>query len=325
MNVLVTGGIGFVGSHFVWAAHEAGRKIVVLDDYSGGHAAPLPAGVDIVRGDVGDRALVDTVLNERRISAIVHFAGKIQVGESVRAPDIYFQNNLVKGISLLDAARKAGVFSIIFSSTAAVYGMPERVPIEENAPKAPLNPYGASKLSFEYVLSAYREAYGLRYAALRYFNAAGAHSSGLLCEAHEPETHLIPLVIDAALKIRPPLSVFGCDYPTPDGTCIRDYIHVQDLAQAHLSALSMLEAGQDVGALNLGTGRGYSVKQVMDAAASLLGREIPHSIAQRRPGDAAVLVADPSKAMSLLNWKCNRSDLNTLLEDTIRSRMPKIL
>lgn len=322
MTILVTGGIGFVGSHFVWAAHEAGREMVVLDDYSGGSAAPLPKEVLVIRGDVGDRALLGPLLKERRISAIAHFAGKIQVGESVRAPDIYFDNNLVRGIALLDAARNAGIEHILFSSSAAVYGTPERVPIAETAPKAPLNPYGASKLSFEYVLSAYSHAFGLRFAALRYFNAAGAHVLGHLREAHEPETHLIPLVIDAALKIRPPLSVFGCDYPTEDGTCVRDYIHVQDLASAHLAALSMLESGQNLGALNLGTGRGFSVRQVMDAAAQMLGRDIPHVLGPRREGDAAVLVADPGRAITLLNWKCNRSDLNTLLEDTIRSRRP---
>lgn len=320
MTLLITGGLGFVGSHFVWAAHEAGRDILILDDASGGPPAPLPPSVTCVRGDIADAPLVRSLLREHSITAIAHFAGKIQVGESVRAPSLYFDVNLSRGITLLNTALEANIQKILFSSTAAVYGTPEHVPIPESAPKAPVNPYGASKLSFEYVLSAYQHAYGLRYAALRYFNAAGAHSSGNLRESHEPETHLIPLVIDAALQKRPPLSLFGTDYPTEDGTCIRDYIHVQDLASAHLAALAKLESGQSLGAMNLGTGKGYSVQQVIQAASHILKREVPHQICARREGDPPILVADPSLAMQSLQWTCVRSELHLLLEDTIRSR-----
>ncbi|HZF54993.1 MAG TPA: UDP-glucose 4-epimerase GalE [Polyangiaceae bacterium] len=321
MTILVTGGAGFVGSHFVWAARESGRQVVVLDDLSGGPAPKLPPDVPLVVGDIGDRAAVRHALLEHRATAIAHFAGKIQVGESVQKPELYFDVNLIRGLGLLEAAREAGVYHFIFSSTAAVYGVPNEVPISEKAPRAPVNPYGATKLAFEHALEGYEVAHGFRWAAPRYFNAAGARPDGSLRESHEPETHLIPLVIDAALGLRPPLTIYGEDYPTPDGTCVRDYIHVSDLASAHLAALVQLEAGRSVGPVNLGTGRGFSVRQVIDAAAEVLKRPVPFTVGPRRAGDPAVLVADPSRARDVLGWSPVRSELNVMIEDAARARM----
>jgi UDP-glucose-4-epimerase GalE len=293
---------------------------VVLDDGSAGTSPPLPEGVEVVRGDIGDRALVGPLLRRAAVDAIVHFAGRIQVGESVTNPALYFDVNLVRALALLEEVRAAGVPRIVFSSTAAVYGEPDAVPIPEDAAKRPVNPYGASKLAFEHALEAYGRAYGLRWAALRYFNAAGAAPDGSLREAHEPETHLLPLVIDAGLGRRPPLTLFGDDYPTRDGTCERDYIHVCDLASAHLRTLDRLAAGGAVGGVNLGTGRGSTVREVLDAAERVLGRPVPHAVGPRRSGDPSSLVADPGRAEQLLGWRAERSDLPTLIEDTLRSR-----
>ena len=320
--ILVTGGAGFVGSHVARLAHERGHRVVILDDFSGGPAPVLPAGVQVVAGDIGAAALVRRLLRTFRVRAIAHFAGKIQVGESVRAPERYFDVNLVRTLSLLEAARAEGVRAILFSSTAAVYGDPAEVPIPETACLAPVNPYGASKLAVEHALAAWHVAHGLSWAALRYFNAAGAHPDGTLAERHEPETHLLPLAIDAALGLRPPLTVFGDDYDTPDGTCIRDYIHVSDLAEAHLLALDEVSAGRTVGALNLGTGRGYSVAEVLAAVAAALGRPVPHTIGPRRAGDPPRLVADPSAARARLGWTAARSALATIVADAVRSRVP---
>ncbi len=320
MTILVTGGLGFVGSHFVWAAARSGREVVVLDDRSAGTSPPMPESVEVVTGDIGDRALLERLFARARVDAIVHFAGKIQVGESVTNPAMYLDVNLVRALALLEAARAAGVGRIVFSSTAAVYGEPRDVPIPEGAEKRPVNPYGASKLSFEYALEAYGRAYGLRWAALRYFNAAGAQPDGKLREAHEPETHLIPLVLDAGLGRRPPLTLFGDDYPTRDGTCERDYIHVCDLASAHLRTLDRLGEGGEVGAVNLGTGRGSTVREVIEEAERVLGKPVPRTVGPRRAGDPSALVADPSRAEQLLGWRAERSDLPSLIEDTLRSR-----
>ncbi len=319
-NLLVTGGVGFVGSHVVRLAVERGHRVVVLDDLSGGPGAPLPAGVELVRGDIGDHALVASLCADHGVTALLHFAGKIQVGESVREPARYFDINMVRSVRLLDAALAAGVGAVIYSSTAAVYGDPLRVPIEEDAALAPVSPYGASKLAVEHVLEAYGAAYGLRWAALRYFNAAGAHPDGTLREAHDPETHLVPLALDAALGRRPPLTVFGDDYATPDGTCVRDYVHVCDLADAHLSALEVLGRGGAVGALNLASGVGFSVRQVLDAAGTIAGVAVPHLVGPRRPGDPPVLLADASRAAAVLGWRPARSSLDLILEDALRSR-----
>jgi UDP-glucose 4-epimerase len=320
VTLLVTGGAGYVGSHFVRAAVDAGRRVVVLDDLSGGRPAPLPRGVELIPGDIGSAALIRRLAADLGITGVVHFAGKIQVGESVQHPDLYFDVNLVRTLSLLGVVRELGVRVFLFSSTAAVYGTPETVPIPETARLEPINPYGASKLGIEYALRAWGDAYGLRWAALRYFNAAGAHPDGTLREAHEPESHLIPLVVDAALGRREPITVFGDAYPTPDGTCIRDYIHVCDLAAAHLAALEALEQGRPVGALNLGTGQGHSVRAVLDATAEVLGRPVPHRVGAPRAGDPPALVAAPGQAAATLAWSARCSDLRTVIEDTVRSR-----
>ena len=319
-TILVTGGKGFVGSHFVRAARERGRDVVVLDDLSGGPGASLPRDVAFVAGDIADRPLITRVLRDYRVGAVAHFAGKIQVGESVRMPELYFDVNLARSLTLLDLVRTAGIRVFLFSSTAAVYGVPAVTPITEDASLAPINPYGASKLGIEHALHAYGVAHGLHWAALRYFNAAGAHPDGTMCEAHEPETHLIPLVIDAALGRRPPVTLFGEDYPTADGTCVRDYIHVNDLAAAHLKALDVLEDGRDVGCVNLGSGVGYSVRDVLDATSVLVGSPVPHVVGPRRAGDPAVLLADPSRAAVVLDWRASRSGLATLIEDALRAR-----
>jgi UDP-glucose 4-epimerase len=321
-TILVTGGAGFVGSHFVRMAADAGRGVVVLDDLSGGAPASLPASVPMIVGDIGDVRLVRRICVSHQVGAVAHFAGKIQVGESVLRPDLYFEVNLVRTLALLEVLRDEGIGACLFSSTAAVYGTPTQIPIPEHARREPVNPYGASKLSIEFALEAWGRAFGLRWAALRYFNAAGAHPDGTLRESHEPETHLIPIVIDAGLGLRAPVGIFGTDYETPDGTCIRDYVHVQDLASAHLLALSRLEAGQTLGPINLGTGRGYSVREVIDTAGEVVGAEIPHVIGPRREGDPPVLVADPSRAIETLGWQPMRSDLRTILEDALRSRRP---
>jgi len=320
MGLLVTGGRGFIGSHFVWAAAREGRRVVVLDDHSGGAPAPMPHGVLAILGDIGDERLVSSLIREHRLTALVHFAGKIQVGESVQRPELYFDVNVSRSLRLLESARRGGLEQIVFSSTAAVYGHPDRIPIGEDAPRAPVNPYGATKLAFEFALEAAGRAHGLRWVAPRYFNAAGASPDGHLREAHEPETHLIPLILDAALGRRPPLRVYGADYPTPDGSCIRDYIHVCDLADAHLAALRRLEAGDSLGPINLGLGRGYSVLEVLAAAKELVGMEVPYDIGPRRPGDPPVLVADPARAQVELGFNPCRSELRTILEDTLRSR-----
>jgi len=319
-SILVTGGCGYVGSHFARAAHDGGSQVVVLDDLSAGTHPKLPDAVTVVRGDVADRELVARLLREHRITGIAHFAGKIQVGESVHKPQLYFDGNLVKTLALLDTVLASECRTFLFSSTAAVYGMPDEVPIQETSKKQPINPYGASKLAVEYALEAYGVAHGLRWAALRYFNAAGAQSDGSLCERHEPETHLLPLVIDAALGRRPPLTVFGDDYATPDGTCIRDYVHVEDLASAHLAALDALDRGVGVAATNLGSASGFSVHEVLETAARVLGKPVPHTMGPRRAGDPAVLLASNARAKELFGWQPRRSELATIIEDAARSR-----
>ena len=319
-SILVTGGAGFVGSHVARAAFEAGSRVTVLDDLSAGTTPTLPDGIELVVGDIADKALVTRVIRERQVTAYAHFAGKICVGESVEKPAMYFDRNLVRTIALLDVVLEHAPRAFLFSSTAAVYGVPDAVPIPEGAVLSPINPYGDSKLAVERVLAAYGHAYGLPWAALRYFNAAGAHPDGTLREAHDPETHLIPLVIDAALGRRPPLTVFGDDYPTIDGTCVRDYVHVCDLASAHLAAIDALASGRAIGAVNLGSATGFTVKQVLDEAARVLGAPIPHSIGPRRAGDPATLLASNERAATLLGWRPQRSELGTVIEDAVRSR-----
>jgi len=303
MLVLVVGGAGYIGSHAARALKRAGHDVIIFDNLSTGFEL-LAAGSEFVKGDILDSAALTRVLP--RVQAIMHFAAHAYVGESVTNPRKYFRNNVEGGLSLLNAALEAGVKKIIFSSTCAVYGEVAKVPIEENAPRQPVNPYGVSKLFFEQALEAYDRAYGLRFASLRYFNAAGADDSGEIGELHDPETHLIPLALRAAAGTGPELQVFGSDYPTPDGTCIRDYIHVNDLATAHLKALEHLAAGKDSFAVNLGTGKGESVREVISAVEEVTGKRVPHKVVPRRPGDPPALVANPAKAQALLNWKASR-------------------
>jgi UDP-arabinose 4-epimerase len=303
MVVLVIGGAGYIGSHTARALKRAGHDVVIFDNLSTGYVR-LAAGFELVQGDVLDAAALAKVL--KRVEAIMHFAAHAYVGESVTNPRKYFRNNVEGGLSLLNAALDAGVKRIIFSSTCAVYGEPAKVPIEENIPRQPVNPYGVTKLFFEQALEAYDRAYGFRYASLRYFNAAGADDSGEIGELHDPETHLIPLALRAAAGTGPELQVFGGDYPTPDGTCIRDYIHVNDLASAHVKAVEHLAAGKESFAVNLGTGTGASVREVITAVEKASGKRVPHKIVPRRPGDPPALVANPAKAQALLQWKAAR-------------------
>jgi UDP-glucose-4-epimerase GalE len=304
VNVLVIGGAGYIGSHAARALRRAGHEVVIFDNLSYGYES-LVRGFELVKGDVLDRSALARVLS--RADAIMHFAAFAYVGESVTNPRKYFYNNVEGGLSLLNAALEAGVKRIIFSSTCAVYGVPAKVPIAEDIPREPVNPYGVSKLFFEQALEAYDRAYGFRYASLRYFNAAGADESGEIGELHDPETHLIPLALSAAAGQGPELQVFGSDYPTPDGTCVRDYIHVSDLADAHVKALDHLSAGKPSFAANVGTGHGHSVQEVITTIKEVTGNPVPHKIGPRRPGDPPALVADPRKAQELLQWKASRS------------------
>ena len=312
MNVLVTGGAGYIGSHTVKALVEAGHHVVVFDDLSTGHRASV-AGVPFVQGDVTRREDLLDALKRYSIDAVMHFAAKSLVGESMQDPAKYYVNNVAGGVTLLEALREAGVETIIFSSTAAVYGEPESIPIPEEHPLRPTSVYGRTKLMFEQMLEDYRRVYGLRYAALRYFNAAGADPGGQIGEDHDPETHLIPIVLQAALGQREAVTIFGTDYDTPDGTCIRDYIHVTDLADAHVLALEALKAGGPGGVYNLGNGNGFSVRQVIEAAERVVGAKIPVKEGDRRPGDPAVLVASSARAQRELGWKPRFTDLDEIV------------
>jgi UDP-glucose-4-epimerase GalE len=321
-TVLVTGSAGFVGSHFARVASDAGLSVVALDDLSTSTGWPqLPETIERIVGDVADRALVTQLVSDRKVDAIVHFAGRIRVDESMREPALYFEQNLTRTIDLLDAAtwQSTRPLSFVLSSSAAVYGQAERSPIVELAPLRPINPYGASKLAAELVLESYARTRGVRWAALRYFNASGAHPDGSLHERHDPETHLVPLAIDAALGSRPPLVVHGDDYATRDGTCVRDYVHVMDLADAHLAALSALARGVTVGAVNLGSERGSTVKEVLYAVAHASGRRVPHEFGPRRAGDPHKLVASAGLAAEKLGWRPRRG-LDEVVSDGLRSR-----
>lgn len=311
-KILVTGGAGYIGSHCCKALAKAGREPVVYDDLSRGHTDAVRWG-PLVVGDMRDRALLEKTLAEHRIGAVIHFAALAYVGESVGTPEHYYDVNLGGMTALLEAAEAVGVDKIVFSSSCATYGTPERLPISEDLPQAPINPYGRTKLVCEWMLQDAQVAHGLRYAALRYFNAAGADPEGEIGERHDPETHLIPLVLMAASGQAGPVKIFGTDYPTPDGTCIRDYIHVDDLARAHLLALDHLEAGGESVKLNLGTGRGASIHEVVAAVERVTGRKVPHELAPRRPGDPAELTADPSKAAEVLGFTARYRDLDEIV------------
>ena len=304
MAILVSGGAGYIGSHAARALRRSGYEVVLYDNLSTGFRC-LAQGFELVEGDIVDEAKLQPVLE--RVDAVMHFAAHAYVGESVENPRKYFQNNVVAALSLLNSALGVGIRRFVFSSTCAVYGIPGQVPITEQMPREPINPYGASKLFFENALEAYSRAYGLRSVILRYFNAAGADESGEIGEIHEPETHLIPLALAASTENGPELQVYGSDYPTENGTCIRDYIHVNDLADAHVRALEYLGKGNDSLAINLGTGRGHSVLEVIQAAESITGQPVRRKIGSRRPGDPPVLVADPAKAQRMLGWTAKRN------------------
>lgn len=303
MAVLVVGGAGYIGSHTAHVLRHKGYDVIVYDNLSTGHRE-LAEGFEFVVGDMSDSAKLAPLLG--RCDAVMHFAAHAYVGESVENPRKYFHNNVTSGLALLDALIESRVRKFIFSSTCAIYGNPVKVPITENNPRQPVNPYGATKLAFELALEAYSQAYGLKYVAFRYFNAAGADESGTIGEKHQPETHLIPLIFEAIQGKRAALEIFGDDYPTRDGTCIRDYIHVTDLAEAHVLGLDYLERAESV-AMNLGTGSGHSVREVVSAVEKITGRKAPTRIGVRRTGDPPELVADASLAEKLLRWKAKRS------------------
>jgi UDP-glucose 4-epimerase len=311
-TLLVVGGCGYIGSHMVKCLLAAGHEVVVLDDLSSGHRDALLGG-DLIVGDCGDPSLLGRLFSGRRFDGVLHFASFIQVGESVSDPAKYYGNNVAKTLALLTAMKDHGIGSLIFSSTAAVFGEPRYVPIDETHPQVPINPYGMSKFMVESMLADFDRAYGLRSVALRYFNAAGADPEARIGERHEPETHLIPLALHAVLGRRPPLKVFGRDYDTPDGTCIRDYIHVDDLADAHLRALEYLWKGGTSAAFNLGNGTGFSVQQVLDAVERVTGRRVPTETAARRAGDPARLVADSTLARNVLGWQPRYGELDTIV------------
>lgn len=313
MKVLVLGGAGYIGSHMVKMLLDYGHEVVTLDNLSGGHREAVLGG-EFVVGDVGDRALLDRLFTGHRFDGVMHFAAFIQVAESVRHPGKYYRNNLVSTLNLLDTMVEHGVNNFILSSTAAIFGEPRYIPIDEKHPKHPINPYGLSKWMVEQILADYDCAYGLKYACLRYFNAAGADPSGLLGERHDPETHLIPLVLQVSSGRREYIEVFGRDYDTPDGTCIRDYIHIVDLCQAHLLALDKLHREKKSGAYNLGNGSGFSVRQVIEAAESVTGRQVKVVDAPRREGDPARLVADSTLSREVLHWTAVYADLETIVE-----------
>lgn len=316
MNVLVVGGAGYIGSHAVARLIADGHEVVVLDNLSRGHAASVPEGA-LIRGDLNDTDFVEKTLRDHAIDVVMHFAAFAEVGESVKDPASYYQNNVVAALSLLEAMRRAGVKKIVFSSTTATYGQPDKVPIAESTPQNPINPYGFTKLVIERALADYAHAYGFAYAALRYFNAAGAHPDGHIGEHHDPESHLIPIVLQVALGQRESITIFGDDYPTPDGTCIRDYIHVEDLAEAHLRAMDRLEPGKGI-CVNLGTGNGISVREIVDACREVTGHEIPVVMGSRRPGDPAKLIADATLAGQLLGWKAKYTDVKEVVETAWR-------
>jgi UDP-glucose 4-epimerase len=311
MTVLVTGGAGYIGSVTVDRLRAKGEHVVVLDDLGRGHRSAVKPDVPFYQGRVGDRALIARIAAEHKIEACVHFAAVAYVGESVAEPQKYFENNVEQGIALMGALVAAGVRRVVFSSTAATYGEPKEVPILESSQQWPVNPYGWSKLMMERLLASYDVAYGLKFVALRYFNAAGATKDQ--GESHEPESHLVPNVLKAASGEKAEVSVFGTNYPTPDGTAIRDYVHVSDLAEAHVLALEHLRRGSESDFLNLGTGHGYSVMEVIECARKVTGHPVPTRIEGPRAGDPPSLVADAKRAGSVLGWKPTSSDLASIL------------
>lgn len=318
MRAVVTGGAGYIGSHTVRELIDDGHEVVVLDDLCAGHRSAVHASARFVQGDIADAACLETAL--RGADVVLHFAGFLSVGESVREPGKYYGTNFSKALTLLDAMAERGVSRIVFSSTCATYGMPVRVPMDEEHPQNPINPYGASKLAFERALIDYARAGRVRAVALRYFNASGCHPDGTLGEHHDPEEHLIPLAVDAALGRREGLTVFGDDYDTPDGTCVRDYVHVQDLARAHVLALTAMESGEPFQAYNLGTGDGHSVRQVIDAVERVSGKRIGAAMGPRRLGDPPRLVASCERARAALGFAPRHTALEEIVATAFRWR-----
>jgi UDP-glucose 4-epimerase len=312
MNVLVVGGAGYIGSHMVRLLAQQGHDVVILDNLSTGFRPAVTAG-ELIVGEMSDRTLVEQVLADHRIDAVMHFAACALVGESMADPAKYYQNNVVATIELLEAMRKTAVKQLVFSSTCATYGIPTSIPISESQPQNPVNPYGFTKLVIEKALADYASAYGLGFAALRYFNAAGASPTGDIGEHHDPETHLIPIVLQTALGLREQVTVFGDDWPTPDKTGVRDYVHVDDLGAAHLAALERIKPGQGL-RVNLGTGRGFSVREVIEACREVSGCDIPETVGSRRAGDPPELVADASQAKAILDWEPNYVDVKPIIE-----------
>ncbi|GAB6990813.1 UDP-glucose 4-epimerase GalE [Paenibacillus pini] len=313
MAILVTGGAGYIGSHTVAALLERGEEVVVIDNLQSGHRSALLGGT-LYEGDLRDKELLAKLFNEHHIDAVIHFAASSLVGESMQKPIKYFDNNVYGTLCLLEAMDAAGVKNIVFSSTAATYGEPEKVPIVETDRTEPANVYGETKLMMERMMAWFDKVLGMKYVALRYFNAAGAHEGGQIGEDHRPESHLIPLVLQTALKQREHIAVFGEDYPTPDGSCIRDYIHVSDLADAHLRAVDYLRKGEESNVFNLGIGSGFSVNEVIETAKKVTGLDIPVVKQARRAGDPAVLVASSEKARSVLGWNPQRTELEDIIQ-----------
>jgi len=312
MKILVVGGAGYIGSNMVKFLLQQGHHPIVLDNLSTGHSQSVQPEL-LIEGDLGDRALVEQVLGDYSIEGVMHFAAYALVGESVQHPAKYYQNNVVATLNLLEAMRNTNVKRIVFSSSCATYGIPRSVPISEDENQNPVNPYGFTKLAIERALADYAKAYNFGYAALRYFNAAGAADDGMSGEDHDPETHLIPLVLQTALGLRGRVSIYGNDWPTPDQTCIRDYIHINDLASAHVAALERLRPGFGL-ELNLGTGRGHSVRDVIRVCERVTQRDIPYEYTNRRPGDPPRLVANPTLAKSLLDWEAEYVDLEQIVK-----------
>lgn len=312
MAILVTGGAGYIGSHTVADLLERGEEVVVIDNLLTGHREALLGGT-LYEGDLRDKELLTRIFAENEITAVIHFAASSLVGESMQNPFKYYDNNVYGAMCLLDAMQQAGVKKIVFSSTAATYGEPEKVPIEESDRTEPANVYGETKLMMERMMNWFDKVHDIRYVALRYFNAAGAHISGKIGEDHRPESHLVPLVLQTALGQREFISVFGEDYPTEDGTCVRDYIHVSDLADAHIKSVEYLNNDGASNVFNLGNGQGFSVKQVIETAVKVTGRDIPVKFEARRSGDPAVLVASSEKARSVLGWKPSYNQLEDII------------
>ena len=311
-TILVTGGAGYIGSHVIRELAAAGFQTVALDNLSQGHRGAVISG-ELVEGDFGDEELLGRVLRDYSVAGVMHFAAQCSVPESIENPQLYYEENVGKSLALFRSMLRAGIRRFIFSSTCATYGTPVRIPIDEDHPQRPINPYGETKYFVERILREYDRVHGLRYVSLRYFNAAGASTDGVLGESHAPETHLIPSLLQASRDPAKKFWLFGEDYDTPDGSCIRDYTHVLDLAAAHLDAYDLLQEGGESQVFNLGTGRGFSVKEVLHASRGVTGVDIPVQVAPRRVGDPAELVADPAKANRLLGWTCRYSDLQTIV------------